>query len=102
MNLRTATTDQLRKERLRLTNMQQMIQHRRDSSAVNRGGREAGFRRAATTHQQDRELIRINAQIAQLDAELAFRAARDEATQSAASTTDESITTADGEQSPTR
>jgi hypothetical protein len=73
MNYRTATTEQLRKERARLTSMQQMIQQRRDSSAQNRGGRDAGFRRGATLHQQDRELLRLQEQIAQLDAELVSR-----------------------------
>lgn len=86
MNYRTATIDQLRKERVRLTNMQRMIQQRRDSSAANRGGRDAGFRRGSTIHQQERELSQIEAQLAQLDAEIAYRtpvAASDEAVEAA-------------------
>ena len=74
MNYRTATTEQLRKERVRLTNMQQVLQHRVDSATSNRGGRNAGFRRGgATNHQQERDLQRLIAQIAELDAELVYR-----------------------------
>ena len=73
MDYRTASMDQLRKERVRLTNMLQVFQQRRDSSVANRGGRDAGYRRNATTHQQDRELQRLTKQLADLDAELVWR-----------------------------
>ena len=55
MDYRTASMDQLRTERVRLANMLHVFQQRRDSSVANRGGRDAGYRRNATTHQQDRE-----------------------------------------------
>jgi hypothetical protein len=73
MNYRTASMDQLRTERVRLTNMLHVFQQRRDSSVANRGGREAGYRSNATTHQQDRELQRLTKQLAELDAELVWR-----------------------------
>lgn len=76
MNYRTAPTEQLRKERVRLTNMQRMLQQRHDSSVANRGGREAGFRQGSTVHQQERELSQIEAQLARLDAEIARRTPR--------------------------
>lgn len=77
MNLRTATAEQLRAERARLTNMLQLLQRRRDSNAVQRGGRDAGFRRGASTHQQDREIERLTAQLAKVDAEIEYRDRRD-------------------------
>ena len=73
MNYRTASMDQLRTERVRLTNMLQVFQQRRDSSVANRGGRDAGYRSNATRHQQDRELQRLSKQLAELDAELVWR-----------------------------
>jgi hypothetical protein len=74
MNYRNASTEQLRKERVRLTNMQQVLQHRVDSARSNRGGRNAGFRRGGSTnHQQERDLQQLIAQIAELDAELVRR-----------------------------
>lgn len=76
MNYRTATLDQLRKERLRLINMQRMLQQRRDASANQRAGRNAGFRPSASAHQQDRELMRVSSQLNRLDAELAYREQR--------------------------
>jgi hypothetical protein len=85
MNLRTATLDQLRKERLRLTNMQRLLEQRKASNTSNRGGRNAGFRTGATNYQQDRELKQITTQLAQLDAEIAFREKRDAASSAEAS-----------------
>lgn len=74
MDYQTATTEQLRKERVRLTNMQQTLQHRVDSSSSNRGGRNAGFRAGGVTNrQQERDLQRLIEQIAVLDAELVRR-----------------------------
>jgi hypothetical protein len=74
MNYRTVTDEQLRTERVRLTNIIQLTERRRDASTVNRGGRDAGFRRPATTHQQERELVQLRAQLERLDKELAWRA----------------------------
>lgn len=73
MNYRTATLEQLRAERVRLTNLQQVLQQRMASSNSSRGGPNAGFRTAATTHQQQREIQRLIDQIARLDAELVWR-----------------------------
>lgn len=87
MDYRTASMDQLRTERVRLTNMLHVFQQRRDSSVANRGGRDAGYRRNATTHQQDRELQRLSRQLADLDAELVRRDERAKTEQAVANTT---------------
>lgn len=84
MNYRTASMDQLRTERVRLTNMLRVFQQRRDSSVANRGGRDAGYRSNATAHQQDRELQRLTKQLAELDAELVWRDERAKSEQTAA------------------
>lgn len=81
MNYRTVTDEQLRIERVRLTNMEQMIQRRREASAAVRGPKDAGFRRSATPHQQDRELIQLRAQLARVDKELAWRAEHADSTE---------------------
>lgn len=73
MNYHTATLEQLRKERVRLTNMQQMLQQRLASTGSSRGGRNAGYRSGATNYQQEREMQRLMTQIAELDAELVRR-----------------------------
>lgn len=81
MNYRTAPLEQLRKERVRLTNMQQVLQQRLASTGSGRGGRDAGFRNGATNYQQEREMQRLIKQIAELDAEIVRR---DKQTQTAA------------------
>ncbi len=76
MNYRTATDDQLRKERVRLLNQQRMLQQRRDSAVANRGGRNMGFRGGSTAYGLERELLALNAQLATLEAEIAYRQRR--------------------------
>lgn len=73
MNYRTATLEQLRTERVRLTNLQQVLQQRIASASSSRGGRNAGFRSGATNNHQERELQRLIDQIAKLDAEIVWR-----------------------------
>lgn len=73
MNYRTATLEQLRAERVRLTNLQQVLQQRIASSVSTRGGRNAGFRSGASNNQQERELQLLIDQIAKLDAEIVWR-----------------------------
>jgi hypothetical protein len=73
MNYRTATDEQLRQERVRLNNMLQMVERRREAALAMRAPRDAGFRRSATPHQQDRELIQIRGQIERLNTELTWR-----------------------------
>lgn len=76
MNYRTATDDQLRQERVRLLNQQRALQQRRDSAVANRGGRNKGFRSGSTVYGLERELLALNAQLAELDAEIAYRQRR--------------------------
>ena len=73
MNYRTATLDQLRQERVRLTNQQRMLQQRLQSAGASRGGRTASYGRSASNHQLEHELERLAEQITKLEAEFAWR-----------------------------
>ncbi|WP_026369303.1 hypothetical protein [Kallotenue papyrolyticum] len=76
MNYRTATDDQLRKERLRLLNLRHVMQQRHASALSQRGGRQRGFRSGSTAYGLERELLAISAQLAEIEAELAVREQR--------------------------